>query len=357
MNARDPIGLQVLVGRLKAVCDEMGAVLIRAAHSPNIKERRDCSTALFDARGELVMQAEHIPVHLGSMPDAVAAIISEPQRRGRTWILNDPFAGGTHLPDITLITPVIGPGEELLGFVASRAHHADVGGPTPGSMPADSATLGDEGVVIAPRSLAGIDDLDDLTRKMRNPLQRQADLRAQLAANETGCRRLLELLDTPDGRGTIAGMAAILDYAEQRTRARLDELPDGAWEAADVLEGGPDGSDDIARPRAGDDLGRRAGARLRRQLRPGRRQPELSAAGHALGGPVRRPRAAGPGRTGVRGRASACPRGGARRLDPERARARLPWRPATSRRRAGWPTSSSARWGRWPAARRRARGR
>ncbi len=144
MSALDPITLQVLAGRLKSICDEMGAVLIRSAHSPNIKERRDCSTALFDASGELVMQAEHIPVHLGSMPDAVAAIVDEPQLRGRAWILNDPFAGGTHLPDITLITPVIqgADGEEgdLAGFVASRAHHADVGGATPGSMPADSRT-------------------------------------------------------------------------------------------------------------------------------------------------------------------------------------------------------------------------
>ena len=102
----DPISLGVQVGRLRAVCDEMGAVLIRSAHSPNIKERRDCSTALFEPGGELVMQAEHIPVHLGSMPDAVAAILDEEQRPGESWILNDPFRGGTHLPDITLITPV-----------------------------------------------------------------------------------------------------------------------------------------------------------------------------------------------------------------------------------------------------------
>ena len=102
----DPVTLQVLVGALRAACEEMGAVLIRAAHSPNIKERRDCSTALFDPAGELVMQAEHIPVHLGSMPDAVAAVLGEKQRPGTDWILNDPYRGGTHLPDITLISPV-----------------------------------------------------------------------------------------------------------------------------------------------------------------------------------------------------------------------------------------------------------
>ena len=145
----DPVTLQVLVGALRAACEEMGAVLVRAAHSANIKERRDCSTALFDAAGELVMQAEHIPVHLGSMPDAVAAVLGEEHRPGDMWILNDPYQGGTHLPDITLISPIF-TDDELLGFAASRAHHADVGGPTPAGMPADSTRLEDEGVVIPP---------------------------------------------------------------------------------------------------------------------------------------------------------------------------------------------------------------
>ena len=131
MSGLDPITLQVLIGALRAACEEMGAALIRSAYSANIKERHDCSTALFDAAGELVMQAEHIPVHLGSMPDAVAAVLGEEQRPGGAWILNDPYRGGTHLPDITLISPVFA-GGELLGFAASRAHHADVGGPTPG---------------------------------------------------------------------------------------------------------------------------------------------------------------------------------------------------------------------------------
>ncbi len=244
MTALDPIGLQVLAGRLKSICDEMGAVLIRSAHSPNIKERRDCSTALFDARGELVMQAEHIPVHLGSMPDAVAAVVGESQRPGRSWILNDPFAGGTHLPDITVVTPVI-IDSGLAGFVASRAHHADVGGPTPGSMPAASRRLEDEGVVIPPRPLERLEDIDDLIVRMRDQRQRRADLRAQLAANETGSGRLLELLAAGPADQTLAGMAEILDYAERRTRARLVELPDGTWEAADVLEGGFAGADDV----------------------------------------------------------------------------------------------------------------
>jgi N-methylhydantoinase B len=246
VSALDPISLQVLAGRLKSICDEMGAVLIRSAHSPNIKERRDCSTALFDARGELVMQAEHIPVHLGSMPDAVAAVVGERQEKGRSWILNDPFAGGTHLPDITLVSPVVSARGETVAFVASRAHHADVGGPTPGSMPAGSRTLDEEGVVIAPRPLERLEDIDDLIERMRGREQRRADLRAQLAAIETGATRLLELLDDADGgERALAGMGEILDYAERRTRARLAELPDGEWSAADVLEGGPDGGDDV----------------------------------------------------------------------------------------------------------------
>src|SRR5215216_7743238 len=198
MSGLDPIALQVLVGGLRAACDEMGATLIRSAYSANIKERHDCSTALFDAAGELVMQAEHIPVHLGSMPDAVAAVLGEEQRRGDLWILNDPYRGGTHLPDITLISPIFVPkgaaDDRPIGFAASRAHHADIGGPTPGGMPADSRRLEDEGVVIPP-TRATDEVLEELAHEMRNPPQRLADLRAQRAANLTGERRQLELVD------------------------------------------------------------------------------------------------------------------------------------------------------------------
>jgi N-methylhydantoinase B len=234
----DPVTLQVLVGALRAACDEMGAVLIRSAHSANIKERHDCSTALFDAAGELVMQAEHIPVHLGSMPDAVAAVLDEEHRPGLAWILNDPYRGGTHLLDITLISPIFAPGDGAgppLAFAASRAHHADIGGPTPGGMPADSRRLEDEGVVIPPTP-ATDEILERLAHEMRNPPQRLADLRAQRAANLTGERRLLELVERNGIDEVKAGMKAILDYAERRTRASLTELSDGAYEAEDVLE-------------------------------------------------------------------------------------------------------------------------
>jgi N-methylhydantoinase B len=245
-RALDPVTLQVLVGALRAACDEMGAVLIRSAHSANIKERHDCSTALFDAAGELVMQAEHIPVHLGSMPDAVAAILDEDHRPGEAWILNDPYRGGTHLPDITLISPIFAPGghgsKRPFAFAASRAHHADIGGPTPGGMPSDSRRLDDEGVVIPP-ARATDDALEKLAHRMRNPPQRLADLRAQRAANLTGERRLLELADRAGIERLGQGMAAILDYAERRTRARLAELPDGRYEAEDVLEDDARGSE------------------------------------------------------------------------------------------------------------------
>jgi N-methylhydantoinase B len=230
----DPVQLQVLTGALHAICEEMGAVLIRSAHSANIKERRDASTALFAPSGEMVMQAEHIPVHLGAMPAAVAAVLDQQHAPGRSWILNDPYRGGTHLPDITVITPVFAE-DRLIAFAASRAHHADVGGPTPGSMPADSRTLADEGVVIEPRVLDD-DAIVELSGQMRRPDQRRADLRAQLAAGRIGALRLLEL-ERRVGAATLAeAYDEVLDYAERRTRACIGELEDGTRTAADVLE-------------------------------------------------------------------------------------------------------------------------
>ena len=240
----DAVELSLLIGRLRAACEEMGTVLVRAAHSPNIKERRDASTALFDADAQMVMQAEHIPVHLGAMPAAVAVIRDLTAELpvaagcgpdgGDAFILNDPYAGGTHLPDITVVCPVRFEGA-IIGFAAARAHHADVGSATPGSMPADSRTLADEGVVISPRVL---DDatIAELVSQMRAPQQRRADLRAQLAACRSGARRL-EALARELGRPALStGLTAVLDYAERRTRAQLAAIPDGIYRAADVLE-------------------------------------------------------------------------------------------------------------------------
>ncbi len=236
----DPITLQVMVGALRAACDEMGVVLVRSAHSANIKERRDASTGLFDAEGQMVMQAEHIPVHLGAMPASVEAVLGEEHSPGDAWILNDPYRGGTHLPDITVVSPLF-VNDELAGFAASRAHHADVGSAVPGSLPVDSRTLEDEGVVISPTRLAREGELDrelleELTSQMRGPRQREADLRAQLAANRSGGERLAALAER-HGLDTLrAAMSETLDYAERRTRARIEELEDGEREATDVLE-------------------------------------------------------------------------------------------------------------------------
>jgi N-methylhydantoinase B len=228
----DPVTLRVVSGALRATCEEMGAVLIRAAHSANIKERRDASCALFDPAGRMVMQAEHIPVHLGAMPAAVEAVVDERHEPGVAWVLNDPYRGGTHLPDITVITPAFADDGTHLGFAANRAHHADVGGSAPGSMPAGSTTLDDEGVVIGPRRLDGA-AIDELVARMRQPAQRRADLRAQLAANRTGVLRLQEL----HARGGLhEAMAETIDYSERRMRACIAALPDGTRSASDVLE-------------------------------------------------------------------------------------------------------------------------
>src|SRR5881394_1651567 len=190
----------------------MGAVLIRSAFSANIKERRDCSTAIFDERGRMIVQAEHIPVHLGAMPDAVAAVMDRDPARDDVFILNDPYAGGTHLPDVTLVS------RTDVGFAVTRAHHADVGGREPGSMPADSRTLADEGVVIPPTRLDD-DVLEELIAPMRNPEERRGDLRAQLAAHRLAERRIAELCARRGRERVVEAMSALYDYSEARMRA------------------------------------------------------------------------------------------------------------------------------------------
>jgi N-methylhydantoinase B len=232
--APDPVEVQITAGALASACEEMGAVLIRSAHSANIKERRDCSAAIFGPDGEMVMQAEHIPVHLGSMPASVRAVAGKPHVPGVSWFLNDPYSGGTHLPDITVVTPAFA-GGELIGFAANRAHHADVGGSVPGSMPADSRTIDDEGVIIPPRILDEESILEVVTL-MRQPEQRRADLRAQIAANRTGVTRLEEMARVRGIDGLRAAMSDVITYAENRTRAEIERFPDGTYTAVDVLE-------------------------------------------------------------------------------------------------------------------------
>jgi N-methylhydantoinase B len=219
------IELQILGSLLRAIAEEMGAVLVRSAFSANIKERRDCSTALFDERGRMIAQAEHIPVHLGAMPDAVAAVIAHDPEPGQVWMLNDPYTGGTHLPDITLVS------RTEVGFAVTRAHHADVGGLEPGSMPADSHTLDEEGVIITP-SLYD----ERIVTRMRNADERRGDLRAQLAAHRLAEQRVAELC-AKRGRATvIAAMDELYAYSERAMRAGIGRLPDGRYEATDVME-------------------------------------------------------------------------------------------------------------------------
>jgi N-methylhydantoinase B len=220
---------QIIGSLLRAVAEEMGAVLVRSAFSANIKERRDCSTALFDERGRMIAQAEHIPVHLGAMPAAVAAVMLHDPVFGEVWALNDPYAGGTHLPDITLVS------RTEAGFAVTRAHHADVGGHEPGSMPADSRTLEEEGVVIPPTRLDE-DVITSLVAQMRNPEERRGDLRAQLAAHRLAEQRVAELCARRGHDVVVAAMDELFAYSERRMRAGIAALPDGRFEAHDVLE-------------------------------------------------------------------------------------------------------------------------
>jgi N-methylhydantoinase B len=224
-----PVELQVIGSGLRAIAEEMGAVLVRSAFSANIKERRDCSTALFDEQGRMVTQAEHIPVHLGAMPEAVAAVRAHDPAPGEPWILNDPFAGGTHLPDLTIVT------RTALGFAVTRAHHADVGGSEPGSIPAHSTTLEEEGVVIPPTRLDAA-TLDALVGQMRNEDERRGDLRAQLAAHRLAERRIEELCRRRGRSQVAAAMDELLAYSERVVRAAITELPDGRYAATDTLE-------------------------------------------------------------------------------------------------------------------------
>jgi N-methylhydantoinase B len=223
------IQLQVIGASLRSIAEEMGAVLIRSSFSANIKERRDCSAALFDKRGRMIAQAEHIPVHLGAMPDAVAAVMQLGLEPGQVAILNDPYTGGTHLPDVTLISRTV------LGYAVSRAHHADVGGIEPASLPAFSRTLEEEGVILPPQLLTD-EVLERFVEGTRQPEERRGDLRAQLAAHRLAERRLEELCARRGRDRVAAAMDELYAYSERMVRAALAALPDGRGEAEDLVE-------------------------------------------------------------------------------------------------------------------------
>ncbi len=236
----DPIARILFVNRLNAVCDEMGALLQRAAFSPNIRDRLDFSCAVFDARGDLCAQAAHIPVHLGSMAYAMRDIVAaQAWREGEMCVLNDPYLGGTHLPDVTVIAPVFVEGV-LVAFVANRAHHADIGSDTPGSMPV-SRTLEEEGLVIAPTVLsadpvARARVLDAICAKLRNPQAARGDFQAQISSNGVAMQRVQALANELGSDAFAAALVAVNDYAEALARSALQDLPQGTWTFCDVLD-------------------------------------------------------------------------------------------------------------------------
>ncbi len=236
-NAVDPITLEVLRNALESIADEMGAVLKRTSFSPNIKERMDASCAIFDAQAQLVAQAEHVPVHLGSMLRSVEATVAAvgAVEDGDVVIVNDPFTNGSHLPDITVVAPVF-VDRRHIAYVATRAHHADVGGMEPGSMPGNSQEIYQEGLVIPAVRLYRRGELQDDVMRMilanvRTPEERRGDLNAQLASLRAGEQRIRELAGRYRTELVTAGFAAILDYAERRMRRRLAEFPPGTYRA------------------------------------------------------------------------------------------------------------------------------
>ena len=237
MNA---VELTIFSNRIESICDEMGAVLRRSAFSPNIRDRLDFSCAIFDANGELCAQAAHIPVHLGSMAYAMQGVVSEMEwKAGDLVILNDPFMGGTHLPDVTVISPLFVE-EVLLGFVVNRAHHADIGAETPGSMPI-SRSLEQEGVVIPPTYLLRDDRIEEsyyqqLLNRLRNPTVSQGDFEAQISANRAGLKRLQAWIEGVGIDLYRQGLEALNRYAERLATAALSTIPDGCYRFEDVMD-------------------------------------------------------------------------------------------------------------------------
>jgi N-methylhydantoinase B len=249
INLLDSIELSVFASRIEAVCDEMGAVLKRVAFSPNIKDRLDFSCAVFDAQGELCAQAAHIPVHLGSMAFAAKDIVSQMDwQPGDMVVLNDPYLGGTHLPDITLIAPLFFQ-QRLMGFVANRAHHADIGASSPGSMPI-SSHLDEEGLLIPPTYLLKgervVEEvMSTILSSLQNPTESHGDFSAQISANRRGLKRLHELLETMGGNNYQQALIALNDYAEKIAGYAMQEIEPGRYEFVDVMDDDGQGNENI----------------------------------------------------------------------------------------------------------------
>jgi N-methylhydantoinase B len=240
-----PILLQVFKNRFSSIAEEMGVALTRTAFSPNIKERRDLSCAVFDPEANMVAQAAHIPVHLGSMPLSVAeAVAGLDLEDGDMALLNDPFRGGTHLPDVTVAAPVFCRGFDGPAFyTANRAHHADVGGMTPGSMPPLSTRLHQEGIIIPPVKIVRRGEVDSglmrlILANVRTPAEREGDFSAQFMAARTGVRRLHELAEAHGPETLLRYARGLMDHAEAMMRAAIRAIPDGTYDFEDFLDGG-----------------------------------------------------------------------------------------------------------------------
>ncbi len=250
MKNFDPTTLEIYRALFTSVAEEMGVALRRTAFSPNIKERRDYSCAVFDADGRVIAQGDHMPVHLGSMPMAVAAALEEIEiAPGDVVALNDPFAGGTHLPDVTLVMPVVS-GKRTLFYVANRAHHADIGGATPGSMGLATDIYG-EGIRIPPIRLVrnGVLDTDTmrlLLANVRGNVERRGDFDAQIGSLKTGASRLLEIIERRGEREAMEYASQLIDYSARLMRHTIASIPDGSYEAEDALD--DDGVEDRVVP-------------------------------------------------------------------------------------------------------------
>jgi N-methylhydantoinase B len=245
----DPLELTVMANAVAMIAEEMGVVLVRGALSPNIRERRDASAALFDPRGRMVAQAAHIPVHLGAMPEAVHAVMTHGPEPGDVFLLNDPYRGGSHLPDLTLVEAIDVDGA-VGGFAAVRAHHADVGGMSPGSMPQGATELVQEGLVIPPVRLVRRGQMDPdvlalVLANVRTPAERLGDLHSQRAACAAGASGWRALLEREGRAQVVAATDALLDYTERRARARIAALGDTRGRARDRLEGDGVADDDV----------------------------------------------------------------------------------------------------------------
>ncbi len=246
----NPILLEVFKNRFSSIAEEMGVTLNRTAFSPNIKERRDFSCAVFNKNGEMVAQAAHIPVHLGSMPMSVKAAIEDLSFfEGDMVMLNDPFKGGTHLPDITIVAPVFLKEDAPLFYVASRAHHADVGGMSSGSMPLSSSIF-QEGIIIPPLKIVKKGKIDEQIMKfflnnVRTPNEREGDFAAQIMANITGVKRIKQIVDKYDAETIEYYAARLIDYSEAITRNAIRKIPDGIYTFEDVMDDDGYGNEDI----------------------------------------------------------------------------------------------------------------